>query len=174
MALIVEDGSIVAGAESYASVLTATAYLNARGKSTWADLDQDVKEAKLRIATDTMTQLYRNRWYGTRVSLIQSLDWPRYNVQRPDAIGYARGYLAVYPYNVVPAEIANACIELAYRASTGLDLNPDTTASIKEEKIGPLTTVYERGSIGVTKFRAVDNMLFPFISGANFARVVRA
>ena len=160
MALIVEDGSIVVGAESYATVAQADAYLAASGYTSWDALDpQDAKEPALRLATRYMTQTYRKRWYGYRVSNTQSLDWPRYNVPMKDTPSAYFGYPSVYQPNVVPAEVVNACIELAYRQSTGVVLLPDTADLVKSNKVGPIEVVYETGSRGLTFFTAVDAIL---------------
>jgi len=78
--LIVEDGSIVPGAESYCSVAAADAYHSGRANATWAGLDQATKEANLRKATEYMVSIYRQRWKGLRASINQALDWPRYDV----------------------------------------------------------------------------------------------
>lgn len=83
MALIVEDGTGLAAAEAYASVAEADTYHTARGReATWTDLDADVKERALRLATDYMQQAYRSLWAGTRKTTAQALDWPRWNVPK--------------------------------------------------------------------------------------------
>lgn len=61
MTLVVEDGSIVSGAESYASVAQADAYFAARGITIWSPLLDAEKEQALRRATDYMVQTYRQR-----------------------------------------------------------------------------------------------------------------
>ena len=69
MALIVEDGSIVTGAESYISVADASTYHSNRGNTAWASLSTDaIREQCLRKATDFMRQAYRSRWQGYRVN----------------------------------------------------------------------------------------------------------
>jgi hypothetical protein len=59
VALIVEDGSIVAGAESYASVAYADIYFANRPSNpnsiVWAALTVPQKEGALREATDHMS-----------------------------------------------------------------------------------------------------------------------
>lgn len=168
MALIVEDGTIVAGAESYISVANADSYHDKRGNSAW-DAVAD-KEAMLRRATDYMVQNYRASWKGVRVSANQALDWPRSAV-------YLQG-TSIYPEtalssSVVPLEIQNACAELALRAAAE-DLNPDLDRAVVSETVGPISTTYDAHSAQKKRFLAVDAMLRPYLkSSGPCADVVR-
>ena len=103
MTLIVEDGSIVAGAESYISVADAETFLNNRGLTlTGAESD---KEAALRKATDYMVQVYRMRWQGWKVDQTQALDWPRNSVYVDQSINYDNTIVAhLVPNNIVPLD----------------------------------------------------------------------
>jgi hypothetical protein len=47
--------------------------------------------------------------------------------------------------DAVPADIANACADLALKAAAG-DLNADLTREVVRKKIGPLETEYDRNS----------------------------
>ena len=69
MSLIVEDGSGLAAAESYISVVDADAHHASRGtaEASWVGLDTDIKEQCLRRATDFMLETYRGRWKGVMV-----------------------------------------------------------------------------------------------------------
>ncbi len=168
MALIVEDGTGKADAESYISVADATTYHANRGNSTWAALASDtVREQALRKATDYMEQSYRIRWKGYRVNSTQKLSWPRYEVKRIDQYGYM-------PSDYVPLEVQNACAELALKAASE-DLAPDLEQGVKREKIGPIETEYDTASAPFKVFRAVDNMLSPLFGnvGGVFRKVIR-
>ena len=151
MALEVETGSGSATAESYASVADADAYLAARGFSLWATMSETEKEAALRRATDYMVSFYRARWAGYRVSSTQALDWPRYDVPMKD---YA---YSLYASDEVPAAVKNACIVLAFKAAS------------------PIEVTYAVGSRQWTLYRSVENMLSSLManSGAS-VRLVRA
>ncbi len=165
--LIVEDGSGKSDAESFISVENASAYHTARGNSAWAALASDaVREQCLRKATDYMEQVYRSRWQGYRVTEEQALSWPRSDV-------YVDGYAIAS--DIVPAQVANACAELALRASAG-DLAPDLDQRIKREKIDVLETEYDSASPQYMRYRAVDNMLAAFLAqmgSSTFRKVVR-
>ena len=154
MSLIVEDGTIVPGAESYISVADASTYHAARGNTAWAALATDaLREAALRKATDFMRQVYRSRWQGYKVNEDQALDWPRYYVE---VEGYA------IDSDIVPTEIKNACAELALRASAA-DLNPDLTQGVAREKVGQIEVEYDKASPQFTRYRAIDALLSPYL-----------
>jgi len=154
MALIVEDGTIVSGAESYLSVADADTYHTARGNDGWTG-DATAKEAALRNATDYLTQRYRLNWYGHRFSLGQALDWPRSGI---NDVGT----------DEVPREVRHATAEMALVALT-TDLNAplERGGQVKRErkKVGPIEseTEYADGASGRTRYPAVDGILAPFL-----------
>lgn len=174
MALVVEDGSGKADAESYISVADATTYHASRGNVAWASVASDtVREQLLRKATDYMA-VYRDRWAGWRVSTMQALDWPRYEVPIKDASLLGQSLMAYYPSNAVPVAVARACAELALRAIDG-DLAVDLDPPVIEETIGPITTKYAEGAPQQKRFPAIDAMLLPFMTGgAGSLKVVRS
>ena len=151
MALIVEDGSGVAGADSYLSVADADSHHAARGNAGWAG-DVAAKEAALRKAADYLGQTYRLRWLGARVDEGQALDWPRAGL---DAVGS----------DVVPDEVRRAAADLAL-AALGADLNPPLARGgrVKREKVGPIECEFEEGAPGRTRYPAIDGMLAPLLA----------
>lgn len=162
MALNTTPGS--AGAEAYCSVSDADAHHSARGNTLWATLTTTEKEQALRRATDHMG-VYAERWKGERSYSTQALDWPRAGVI---AHQYEVDYLTV------PAMVAKACAELAFRAAKG-ELAPDLTAQKQSVKVGPIETTYAVGTRQTPKYQAVDNMLAPYLTGgAGQVRVVRS
>jgi hypothetical protein len=167
MTLLVEDGTVVAGAESYTSVAAATAYHLARGNSTWASLTTGQMEEALRRATDYMEQAYRDRWSGLRMTSTQALSWPRAFSPIKDRTGY-------YASDAVPTIVANACAELALRAAAA-DLFPDLTRGVLKEKVGPIEVEYDPASPAWSILRQIDSMLRPFFNsgGGLFHGVVR-
>lgn len=155
MALIVEDGTGLSTAESYISVSGANTRHTALGNTAWTGTDA-VKEAALRRATQYMVQSYRGRWQGYRLNTTQALDWPRHSV-------VVDCFTAV-PSNAVPADITNACADLALRALAD-DLAVDLTRGIVREKLGPLETEYDRTSSQAVRYRAIDMLLSPYLTG---------
>lgn len=167
MALITEDGTGKSDAESFISVAAADTYFSNRGNATWAALTTAVKEESLRKATDFMGQLYRLRWAGRRVLTTQALDWPRYDVPRPDVGDY-------YDTNIVPPEVKIACAELAYKASSET-LAPDLGVPVTSKTVGPISITYASGARQHKVYRAEENLLTPLLkSSGSMAKVVRA
>ena len=153
--IIVEDGTGKSDAESFVSVADATTYHAARGNTAWASLASDtIREQCLRRATDYMEQAYRNRWAGYRVTSTQSLSWPRSWVPMDD-VDYISTY---YANDTVPSLVANACAELALKASSNTLLE-DQGQGVTSETVGPLSVTYDKFSGQATKYASVDSSL---------------
>lgn len=161
MAFTVEDGTIVSGANSYASVSYADDYHTDRGNSGWTGADA-VKEAALIKATDYIEQTYSRRFTGLRYDEDQDLSWPREN-------DYVDS-------NVIPSELKQATALLALEALSN-DLNPALArgGAVKREKVDVLEVEYMDSARGGTKRPAVDGLLSRYLtsSGLN-ASVTRA
>lgn len=178
MTLIVEDGSQVAGAESYISVDECTAYHLKRGNTVWGDMSPTEMEEALVRATDFMRGRYRNRWKGHIASYTQGLDWPRIGVQMesgtlargpyPYSTAYRSAYLPprILPDNIVPTDIKNACAELAFRAAQGPLLVDETRQPIRET-VGPITVEYEQFQPQQVSYTQVDEMLNAYLSSGS-------
>ncbi|MFR4120583.1 MAG: DnaT-like ssDNA-binding protein [Bilophila wadsworthia] len=103
MPLIVEDGTLPAGANSFASVADADAYHAARLTAAWTDeLAEIQKEAALIRASDWLNR--KVMWNGRKASRSQRMAWPRSGVVTQD------GEIAP---DEIPAEVVEACCELA-------------------------------------------------------------
>lgn len=167
MTLIIETGAGLPDADSYASVATADAYHLKRGNTAWAALVESEKESLLVKATEYMVGQYRARWKGRRRTSTQALDWPRYDVELDDVDAYLGS-------DVVPIEVQNACAILALQAKSG-ELAPTLKRTVKEKVIGPIKTVYADGAPEVVRYRAVDQLLKPFLCGSGLTgRMIRA
>jgi hypothetical protein len=164
MSLIVENGSGLANAESYISVADADIYHSNRGNADWASLTTTAKEQSLRKATDYIEQVYRLRFLGYRHTEAQALSFPRDEVQRKD-FTYLNQF-SFYPNDVVPVEVAYACADLGLRSSAG-DLAADIERIVKKEKVASLEVEYDNTKPAYTKYRAIDNLLAPFLSGSS-------
>lgn len=105
MALTVEDGTIVAGADSYNTLAEITTFNDSYlGASAWSDLSGDTaaQERHARLATQATDG---RDWSGRAVSATQALDWPRYGVyvesyllgsdSIPQDVKTAHAYLAI-------------------------------------------------------------------------------
>jgi len=176
MALIVEDGTVVANAESYASVSDADAYCANRGITAWAGYSTAQKEQRLRRATDYMIEMYRQRWKGVRYNASQLLDWPRAYVFLSPALTGPPYPADSVPYsvpnNIVPELVKRACIELALRVKlteVSGGLLPDQTGpQVLSETVGPISTTYAPYAKQEPQYSSIDAMLAEFLTGNSF------
>jgi hypothetical protein len=129
MAIIVEDGTEVAGANSYVSVADLEAYAAARGITLVAD-----PEILLIRAMDYIESL---SYCGSKLSLSQTLQWPRYGV-------WVDGY--PYPVNTIPTELKNALMQTALSIDAGVDPLSTIPRVIHSASVGPMSVTYEDGS----------------------------
>lgn len=165
MALIVEDGTGNPVAESYISANDADVYFANRAIDTWDNVDD--KEAMLRRAADYMTQAYRDRWMGWRTTSTQRLDWPRQNVPQSDLPGGYGPYVQYLATNVVPEAVKFAQAELALIANSGA-LAPNLGRAKSRVSVpGAVDVTYDPTSPEYTRYRQVDMMLSPYLSGSS-------
>lgn len=168
MTLIVEDGSIVPGAESLCSVEYADAYHAARGNADWAALSTGQKEQSLRKATDYITGQYSDKWAGFKKDADQALDWPRSYVEIKGLI-----FIQYVPDDIVPTEVKNACASLALRASAG-SLLADEEKEIIREKVDVIETEYSPSGSQRKRYPEIDAALKKYLAFSGDAvRVVR-
>lgn len=156
MALVVEDGTGLADAESLASEAEYRARQAKLGVDVTSEAQADV-EARLRKATEFMAR-YRDRWSGYRATSTQALDHPRVDMPIRDTI--AGGF---YPSTVVHALAKNACIDLAYKAKDG-PLEADLEPRIKREKTDVLETEFDVSSPQEVRYPAIETLLKPLFS----------
>lgn len=154
MALIVEDGTGLATANTYASVATANAYFTARGITTWTGIDA-LKEAALIRGSFALDGMYGTKWPGFKASLEQAMDWPRTDAD--DIDGYD---LDGVPIAVVNAACEAALIELASAGS----LTSSGTAGVKVETVGPISTEYFSASGSKATYRTISSVLSRIVS----------
>lgn len=143
MALVVEDGTGLAQADSYISVEQADTYMTRMGHDAWVTAAQDDKEKALRQATQYVDSRYRYKNQPLKPE--QSLEWPRIGLPWPIK------------------RVVDATCELAIRALTAnlyADVAP--TDAVKSETIGPISTVYQESKNGgQVQYVLVDDLLRP-------------
>jgi hypothetical protein len=141
MALIVETGGVIAGAESYASVADATAYWAARNEpSAWAAASEAEKEVALRLATEWLDMTFGARWRGVKTDVdSQALDWPRAGAL--DHEGWQ------WDSDEIPQALLRATLEAAARQASselGADVAAASSSIAKEtKKAGPVSKSIE-------------------------------
>jgi len=166
MAIVVEDGTGVANAETYISVADFKAYCTAQGLDYSAYDDDTLIEQALRRATQFLVDNYRFRWKGWRVSSSQALDWPRYEVWIEDTASFLDN-------DIVPADVVKATAECCFRELSAR-LSADEERLEKRVKVGPLEIEYADGSTTQGAFPAALRRLAPFcIGGAGMTATLR-
>jgi hypothetical protein len=182
MALTVETGAIVAGADSYIDVTAADLYHSNRGNTSWGLLATPAKEAALRKATSFIDGSYRLRWKGRRVKPVtQPLEFPRGGIEAGSGAGSSGSYFydtglygdIFYPDNVIPQRLKDAVCEAAFLTLSG-DLSGTTTSGIVREKIGEIEMEYSKaGNSGAPKYNTLDFLLSDFLVASMSATLVR-
>lgn len=165
--MIVEDGSIVASANSLCSVAFADAFLSSINSPEWAALLTAAKESALINATLYIESQYINKWNGAIVINHQPLSFPRVGLSIDGR------FIAS---NIVHPIVQQAVALLALYNAKGVELAGNTGRVEKSVKIGSLQFEYEPGQQDKTSFTLVEGLLSPFVNsggGANMMRVIR-
>jgi len=134
MALVVEDGSNVAGANSYATAAGFSTYYSDRGIIISGATTANIEGWLIR-ATDFIDQ--RQGYQGHKTTESQPLQFPRYGLWVDD---YA------VDSDEIPQVLIDAQYAVAYRLYSGDDINPSQTPTDKgeviSEKVGSLERKY--------------------------------
>jgi hypothetical protein len=131
MDLIIENGTIVASANSYVSVAEATAFAAARGVTLPGD---DATKVLVIKAMDWLESLYL-RYQGSLVSETQELQWPRKDVVL---------HGTAFSTTAIPKALRNAQCQVIMDLFSGIDPQANFTATpaIIKEKVDVLETTY--------------------------------
>ena len=161
MALIVEDGTGVQGAESYADAAFITAYWAARPQNALAAGVAAASTANLegaaREATGFIEATWGNYYRGKRSGYAQGLMWPR-----TDAFDEQE-----YPLPALPTELQTAVAELAARAiADALAKDFDAGGMVSSEQVGPIRITYEPGAPAQKVYGVIGLTLAPILNGS--------
>ncbi|MAF43763.1 MAG: hypothetical protein CMI54_06315 [Parcubacteria group bacterium] len=154
MALIIEDGTIVADANSFIDLAYARAFAEARGVTLSAD--DVILEVSVIKAMDYIIEFEPNL-KGDRLGTVQELMYPRENVL------YFGEYL---DDGVMPKELLNAQAQAVMDIAAGTDPTPNgTTGHVIKNKVGPIEQEFsDKGSPSVKPIlRKVEVMLAPLL-----------
>lgn len=172
MTLIIEDGSIVANADSYINVADTITFLN----SYYSEYDEEAaaflglstsrQEVILRQSTYVLDRRYRERWKGYKNVQTQSLDWPRSDVNDED--GWA------IPTDSIQRRILRAEVEIAKRVANSVDIFEDQSRGgrVQSEKVDVIAIAYFADAPSTTLFEGLDAVLKGLLKTEN--RIVRA
>jgi len=153
MAIIVEDGTGLATANSYVTLADSLAY-HVDTAPAWVASTDALRTAALIKATRYIDGKYRRRFSSEKLSQAQALEWPR------SWATDKRGYELVG----VPGAIKSATCEAALIALTE-DLAPSSARGgrIQNETMGPLSTTYEAGAPSETRYPSIERAIEPVV-----------
>lgn len=174
MPVIVEDGSVVDGANSYITITEARTYATDRGYTLAPDgVEGDATVSAMVIKAGDYLNSLESRYIGTRVAgFAQFMSFPRTGV-----IIYDEDW----PEDEIPSMLKNAQCQLCIEVFNGLELMISQTGGLPviREKVGPLETQYSeavliRGVKLSASIPAVDALLAPLMKPVTGAlRTVR-
>lgn len=189
MALVVEDGSMPVGSNTYISLADANTYATDRGLWTSATTD-DAKTVALLRAADYLNTL---QWKGIAVTWDRTMSWPREKVPQPGGATDIYGNPVLLANNIVPKAIPQAQAELAALIVAGTNpLAPAerggrVVSETHTTKAGDIDVIggdsksdsitYAEGAPVETYFPAVVGLLRPYLAvvpGSSGARCVEA
>lgn len=170
MALIVEDGSNVPGANTYVDRDEAIAYAADRGVVLPDTQATDVMIIK---AMDYLA-LYDAEWKGYKTYNDQALAWPRKEVR-------LTGAWVSLPDDLIPNQLCKAQLELVMQVANNVALLPTLSAAdafVTREKVDVIETQYSE-AIAVMLLGAlptmplVSSLITPLLSTVGRVRTVR-
>lgn len=156
MALVIEDGSLVAAAVSYVTAAEARAFAVARGSS--LPVGDPECEALIIKAMDYL-ETQEESFQGERVDASQALSWPRQGVWL---------YGAEFAEDAIPKALKDTLCQLTLDAQA-TDLMPtDSGREIIREKVDVIETQYAAKGGPVTPvFTKAMNLLRPLLRAAS-------
>jgi hypothetical protein len=167
MTLILEDGTGLSNAESYASVAEANTYFTNRNITAWTGTDA-VKEAALRKATDYLDATYS--WAGSGILVdTQALGFPRLDLYDSEGRDIS---------STVPKKLKNATCELALASLSGdLLKNKENSNFVKREKVGSIEVEYRDNAVEDRQYVLAERLLVGLFSSKSgsygYAQVIR-
>lgn len=162
MALIIEDGTIVANANSYITDAEFTAYADARGY-TYPALAAD--REPLIIKANDYIQSVESKMQGQRTTPeTQELAYPRQNVYL---------YCTRIASDSIPKTLKNAQCEAAIAVNDSDLLITTTAGNIASEAVGDLSVSYHSGgSFQQVRTETVDVYLDPLLMNGGNSNVM--
>lgn len=129
--IIVEDGSLVAGANSYVSTAELVAYAADRGITIVDDESAEI------LVVKAMDYIEALEYKGIKFTYDQPLLWPRANVFIDDYLVYV---------DEIPADLKKAVFEVALSINNEVDPLENVGQVQQRVKVGPLEVEYAEGS----------------------------
>jgi len=158
--LTVEDGTIVADANSFVTENQIVAHALMRGVTLpfTTDVEKDQVATLGILAADYLRIL---PWRGDLVNPLQTMPWPRTNLNMTPS----------WPDDVIPPAVVEAQLQLALLSFGGVVLIPTSSGFgfLIKEKIGPIENTYSEkvgvNSNGLPILPGISLLLTPWLLG---------
>ena len=182
MTIIVEDGTIVAGGNAYASLTALDTYHEDRLNTIWTTASDEVKEAAMLRATAGLESKYRGRWFGYKAdhnaaTAPQFLSWPRRDDKDQSRENgftsatmdeFTDGDGIAYPVTTVPALVIMAykevCLVEITQPFVSIQLSRDDM--LKFQRVDVIEQEWLRNAPAVVQFPHIDAMLSTLANSA--------
>ena len=155
--IIVEDGSIVSGANSYVSAADLTTYGTDRGVTISATNPED-------LLIEAMDYIESLDFIGLQYTEDQSLVWPR--------SGAVKKKLWQYEVTEIPQDLIDGLCETALAIDAGNSPIQNIDRTTVKEKVGDIEVEYKAGSASNTIVKKINTKLKDLLlsgnSGINF------
>ncbi|NOQ31793.1 MAG: hypothetical protein GQ570_11785 [Helicobacteraceae bacterium] len=153
--MLIEDGTGLALADTYADVAFVDAYFLKRNETSWTGSNTE-KEAYIYKAMDYIEAVYGQNWVGTTLNDTQGLTMPRlYNSQ------------TIYPLALQNAVCLMAMEVLHLGDNEKLMIN--VSQRVKKEKVASIEVEYSEYSSELTQYTEVYQLLSPYLeSGSTY------
>jgi hypothetical protein len=156
MAIVVEDGTIVSGANSYVTEAELTTFATERGIT--------ITGTNSELIYQSMDYIEQQNFIGVKSTQAQPLQWPRYDA-------YVDSYLIAS--NTIPQDLKNAQMQTALSIDEGNGPLDVVEQKVKREKVDVLETEYSDNS-SQTYDPKISNYLKKLTKGGGAFRAVKA
>lgn len=148
MAIIVEDGTVITGANSYVSEAELVAYGADRGITFTGDT--------VSLLSRAMDYLESQPFIGNKNTKEQPLQWPRENV-------YIDGFY--YELAEIPSLLKDAQMATAIAIGDGFDPLSTISPEVKKEKVGEIEVEYKDNTVQAAVARTISASLYKLTKG---------
>ena len=182
MVIIVEDGTIVAGATVYADLIAVDTYHEDRLNDAWTTAADEAREAAMLRATAGLESKYRDRWVGYKANhndtnAPQFLAWPRKeDSEETTAAGYTVSTMAPIVDNDGIEIAVNSIPPLlvqAYKEICLIEINQPFVSielsrndMLKYQRVDVIEQEWLRNAPAVVQFPHIDALLSSLASTA--------
>jgi hypothetical protein len=154
--IVVEDGSIVASANSYVSAADLSTYATDRGIT--------INGTAAVLLIQAMDYLEQQDFQGYKYTDDQALQWPRGDV-------YIDGYYV--SVSTIPQSLIDAQCEIALAIDGGDNPLANVERETTSETVGPISVTYSSNAFPATYLTAVANKLKKLLKpGSSLANAV--